>query len=154
MDFLTGPEGEGGGPRLAARLTPNNVERWLCTASRYGLDGPARICIDFCVSRRVQVPGAALTALQPAHAEELLSGMVTQLAGLGSKVRELAHFQDDCTTLAAQLASCRADLSDANSKLRRAATSQGRSCSHCRYDTFTKPNGKYARFCINCGAGL
>jgi hypothetical protein len=151
VDFLTSPEGEGGGPRLAARLTPDNVERWLGAASHCGLDGPARICIDFCVSRRLRLPGAAIIALQPAHAEELLSGLLSQLAGLESTVRELAHAQAKCSALNKQLDSCLMELDAAAEKLGTAAVKVEGSCKVCRYHIFKKPNGKCARFCMNCG---
>jgi hypothetical protein len=154
VDFLTSPEGEGGGPRLAAQLTPDNAELWLGAASRCGLDGPARICIDFCVSRRVRLPGAAITALQPAHAEELLSGLLAQLAGLEPKARELGRVQAECSKLTEQLASYKADLADVNRTLGSAAVMAGGSCHSCRYAIFIKPKGKPARFCINCGAEL
>lgn len=102
-----------------------------------GLGALADACAGYVDRHRLPLTLTALRALPDARAGALLLAAAAREARLVQEVGRLAPFEAEADRLRPRLAA--------------AAEPCGDVCVGCGYNWFKKPNGKIAKYCLNCG---
>ena len=139
------------GSRLQTRLARDNAWQWLQLLGGAGLADLAAQCVAFLAASDDPLRSFKdLQSLQPRDAEALVEAVTRRLA---DAARDIADLRTDLMASARE-ASLLRDKVEARYARKEVAVPSGGRCPGCQYSTFDKPNGKPARFCLNCGENL
>lgn len=122
---------------------------WLRICSHVNLPSIANDCIDYIVAHQLPVSAKFLAELQPQQAEALCAAKHEADVQRASK---LSALRGSYAALQALYIKARAKVDELTVELKTAAHPiEDLICGKCSYVLFTKPNGKHAGYCLNCG---
>jgi DNA-directed RNA polymerase subunit RPC12/RpoP len=142
---------------LPAALSDNNVVAWLKTCSKLNMSGLATMCIAYIVEHQLALPSGCLATLNSQQADQLYAAQLE--ASVQAAVRCTA-LQKEAAALQKELAALQVtqalvcDLQNTLNTCAKPKKDKHNACYRCKFAIFVKPNGKDARFCINCGSEL
>ena len=150
-------KGDAGTVRLQSQLAcGGDALRWLRLTSRSGLSDLAKACIGDIVSGGLSFTAAQLRELDAADADALLDALAAQrkdlvarAAALEARANKAEKAERDLNADHCKKCKELGELYDRMMGV--AAPIAGRRCAWCKHELFVKPDGKPARFCLNCG---